>query len=75
MAQRTIYLASPYGFSAQWKRLLLPEFVQALEGLGLAVWEPFARNGQVDLASRAGRTRWPSAICRMCGMPMACSRS
>ena len=50
MAQRTIYLASPYGFSAQWKRLLLPEFVQALEGLGLAVWEPFARNGQVDLA-------------------------
>ena len=50
MAQRTIYLASPYGFSAQWKRLLLPEFIQALEALGLEVWEPFARNGQVDLA-------------------------
>ena len=50
MAQRTIYLASSYGFSAQWKRLLLPEFVQALEGLGLVVWEPFARNGQVDVA-------------------------
>ena len=47
---RTIYLASPYGFSAQWKRLLLPEFVKALESLGLEVWEPFARNGQVDLA-------------------------
>ena len=47
---RTIYLASPYGFSAQWKRLLLPEFVTALEGLGLDVWEPFQRNGQVDLA-------------------------
>ena len=47
---RTIYLASPYGFSAQWKRLLLPEFIGALEALGLEVWEPFARNGQVDLA-------------------------
>lgn len=49
-ASRTIYLASPYGFSAQWKRLLLPEFIGALESLGLEVWEPFARNGQVDLA-------------------------
>ena len=47
---RTIYLASPYGFSAQWKRLLLPEFVHALEALNLEVWEPFARNGQVNLA-------------------------
>ena len=49
-SSRTIYLASPYGFSAQWKRLLLPEFVEALEALGLEVWEPFARNGQVNLA-------------------------
>ena len=47
---RTIYLASPYGFSAQWKRLLLPEFIESLEALGLEVWEPFARNGQVNLA-------------------------
>ena len=47
---RKIYLASPYGFSAQWKRLLLPEFIAALESLGLEVWEPFARNGQVNLA-------------------------
>ena len=47
---RTIYLASPYGFSPQWKRLLLPEFVRALEALNLEVWEPFARNGQVNLA-------------------------
>jgi len=50
MARSTIYLASPYGFSEQWKRLLLPEFIAALEGLGLEVWEPFSRNGQVDLA-------------------------
>ena len=50
MTRRRIYLASPYGFSAQWKRLLLPEFVMALASLGLEVWEPFARNGQIDLA-------------------------
>ena len=50
MTCRSLYLASPYGFSAQWKRLLLPEFVTALEGLELEVWEPFQRNGQVDLA-------------------------
>ena len=48
--QKRIYLASPYGFSAQWQRLLLPEFITALESLGLEVWEPFERNGQVDLA-------------------------
>ena len=48
--QKRIYLASPYGFSAQWQRLLLPEFISALESLGLEVWEPFERNGQVDLA-------------------------
>ena len=47
---RTIYLASPYGFSEQWQRLLLPEFITALESLGLEVWEPFERNGQIDLA-------------------------
>ena len=50
MMRRTIYLASPYGFSSQWKRLLWPEFISALEDLGLEVWEPFARNAQVDLA-------------------------
>lgn len=50
MGPKTIYLASPYGFSEQWKRLLLPEFVAALEAFGLEVWEPFERNGQVDLA-------------------------
>ena len=51
MRKPTIYLASPYGFSEQWKRQLLPEFVIALESLGLEVWEPFARNAQVDFAS------------------------
>ena len=48
--QLRIYLASPYGFSPQWHRLLLPEFITQLESLGLEVWEPFERNGQIDLA-------------------------
>ena len=47
---KTIYLANPYGFSEQQKRLLIPELVGELEALGLEVWEPFARNNQVDLS-------------------------
>ena len=50
MKRPTLYLASPYGFSPHWRERLLPDFVQALEALGLEVWEPFTRNGQVDLA-------------------------
>ena len=50
MARPRLYLASPYGFSAHWRTRLLPDFVGALEQLGLEVWEPFSRNGQVDLA-------------------------
>ena len=45
---KTVYLANPYGFSAQQKAALLPPIVAALESLGLEVWEPFARNNQVD---------------------------
>ena len=45
---KTIYLANPYGFSAQQKTLLLPPMVTALEELGLEVWELFARNNQVN---------------------------
>tara|TARA_B100000700_G_C14603785_1_gene650337 strand:- start:186 stop:650 length:465 start_codon:yes stop_codon:yes gene_type:complete len=48
MTKKTIYLASPYGFSKQWSAKLLPEFVSALETLGAEVWEPFHRNNQVD---------------------------
>ena len=47
---KTIYLANPYGFSAQQKVLLLPPIIAALEELALEVWEPFARNNQVDFA-------------------------
>lgn len=47
---KTLYLANPYGFSAQQCRLLLPPIVQALESLDAVVWEPFERNNQIDMA-------------------------
>jgi nucleoside 2-deoxyribosyltransferase len=50
---KKIYLANPYGFSEQQKAGLLPRFVEILESLGAEVWEPFARNNQVDF-SQAG---------------------
>jgi nucleoside 2-deoxyribosyltransferase len=49
--QKSIYLANPYGFSAQMKATLLPPLVAELSALGLEVWEPFARNNQVDFAA------------------------
>ncbi len=45
---KTVYLANSYGFSTQQKAILLPPIISALESLGLEVWEPFARNNQVD---------------------------
>ena len=48
--RKTVYLANPYGFSAQQRALLLPQLVEALEALGLEVWEPFERNNQVDFS-------------------------
>ena len=50
MRRPIVYLASPYGFSEHWKQRLLPELVSALEALNIDVWEPFARNGQEDMA-------------------------
>lgn len=47
---KRIYLANPYGFSHQQKALLLPPIVQVLESLGAEVWEPFARNNQIDFS-------------------------
>ena len=51
---KTIYLANPYGFSTQQRTRLLPEFVHTLETLGVEVWEPFARNNQVDSSTLDG---------------------
>ncbi len=46
---KILYLANPYGFSAQQQRLL-PPIIEQLESLGAEVWEPFARNNQIDFA-------------------------
>ena len=62
MTSKTIYLASPYGFSAQCKRLLIPEFVEALAHLGLTVWEPFERNANLD-TSKPG---WAYRVAQQC---------
>ena len=51
MTRKTIYLASPYGFSKQWQKNLLPEFISVLEDLGTEVWEPFKRNAQMDFSN------------------------
>lgn len=50
MTRKTLYLASPYGFSEQQKALLLPPIIQVLKALGAEVWEPFERNNQVDFS-------------------------
>ena len=52
--RKTLYLANPYGFSAQQRRGPLVELVGALEALGAEVWEPFARNNQGDLSTPEG---------------------
>ena len=50
MSNKKLYLASPYGFSDHWRLKLLPEFVSKLETMGVTVYEPFARNSNVDLS-------------------------
>ena len=69
MTAKTIYLASPYGFSAQSKRLLIPEFVSALEQLGLTVWEPFKRNGNVD----TNEPGWAYRVATQCMQDVRCA--
>ena len=49
--KKSLYLANPYGFSAQQRGGPLPELVRALESVGADVWEPFAHNNQIDRAS------------------------
>ena len=49
MSNKIIYLASPYGFSEQWRLKLLPEFITKLESIGASVFEPFFRNADVDI--------------------------
>ena len=51
MSQKTLYLASPYGFSKHWTLNLLPDFITKLELMGARVWEPFARNSSIDIST------------------------
>ena len=60
MSNKTIYLASPYGFSEHWRSRLLPEFITKLEFMGARVWEPFERNSNIDL-SKPG---WANKVAR-----------
>ncbi len=46
--KKTLYLANPYGFSEQQRKGPLAALVVALQKLGVEVWEPFARNNQID---------------------------
>ena len=48
--KKTLYLANPYGFSSQQREGPLAALVAALEAMGVEVWEPFARNNQIDRA-------------------------
>ena len=48
---KTLYLANPYGFSSQQREGPLAALVAALEAAGAEVWEPFARNNQVNRAT------------------------
>ena len=48
---KTLYLANPYGFSRQQRAGPLNDLIHALEAVGATVWEPFARNNQIDANS------------------------
>ena len=54
MTQKTLYLASPYGFSLQLREGPLPALVAALEAVGAEVWEPFTRNNQPERLASPG---------------------
>lgn len=49
--KKKIYLANAYGFSLQQRKGPLAVLVEALEALGIWVWEPFSRNEQNDVAT------------------------
>ena len=58
--RKTLYLANPYGFSAQQKQGPLAALAGALAAAGAEVWEPFARN---DPGDRTGGN-WAHRIAR-----------
>ena len=60
MSNKTLYLASPYGFSEHWRSKLLPEFITKLEFMGARVLEPFARNTNIDFC----KPGWANKVAR-----------
>ena len=50
-SSKILYLANPYGFSAQQREGPLVALVTALEDMGAEVWEPFTRTSQIDTTS------------------------
>ena len=64
MQNKTIYLASPYGFAKQWRLRLLPEFISKLEYMGARVMEPFNRNSAVDFSISGWANKVASANIR-----------
>ena len=51
---KKIYLANPYGFSAQQRDGPLRDLVRILQDMGAEVWEPFERNNPDDMSLRPG---------------------
>ena len=49
--ENPLFGENPYGFSAQQRGGPLHALVRALESMGADVWEPFARNNQIDRTS------------------------
>ncbi len=60
---KSVYLANPYGFSAQQRALLLPQIIEAVAALGLEVWEPFGRTSQREDITVPG---WAYRIGQLC---------
>lgn len=61
---RSVYLANPYGFSTQQRKLLLPPIVSRLAELGFDVWEPFERVDEAGI--NPGEPGWLSKISAKC---------
>ena len=73
-SKKTLYLANPYGFSPQQREGPLTALVAALEAMGAEVWEPFARNNQIDRAGAGWAYEIGQADLRTCARPTGFSR-
>ena len=58
---KSLYLANPYGFSPQQKRLLLPEIIDTLSNMGYLVKEPF---NEVERNIDFEQEDWPYTVAK-----------